>query len=183
MKRFFSVKKITIMSLFVSIISVCAWISFATVIPVTLQLFGVLIATYFLPTMCAVVTVLVYLLLGAVGVPVFSLFRGGISHLMGVTGGFLIGFLFTALLSGMLLKKYHKTFLGCVFSFSVGTFCCYIFGIVWYVFVSGGEFSFAGVLGACLSCVLPFVPFDLIKIFFAALFVRRFKRMRVKINE
>ena len=183
MKKRFSAYNLCVASLFVGVISVCSWVSFATVIPVTMQLFAILLSSYFLSTTYSVISVAVYLLLGAVGVPIFSLFRGGISHLLGPTGGFLIGFIPAVFVSSLLLKKLNKTFFGCVLSFFVGTVCCYIFGVIWFSLISGNKISFFSIYNSFLNCVLPFIPFDLLKILLAALVVKRFKGMGLRFIE
>ena len=84
-------------ALFTVLIAVCAWISIPTLVPFTLQTFGIFLATAVLGGKRGSLAVAVYLLLGAVGVPVFANFTGGLGMLLGVTGGYLVGFLFVAL--------------------------------------------------------------------------------------
>ena len=96
------------------IIAVCSWISIPGPVPFTLQTFAVFSALLLLGTRNGILSITVYLLLGAVGVPVFSGFSGGLSHLVGPTGGYLIGFLVMGFFYGIvtnifsLLEKSHR---------------------------------------------------------------------------
>ncbi len=87
-------------SIFTVIIAVCSWISVPMTVPVTLQTFGVFAAVGILGGRRGTMSVLLYILLGAVGLPVFSGFSGGIGRLTGNTGGYIVGFLFSALFRG-----------------------------------------------------------------------------------
>lgn len=105
------------------------------------------------------ISYLIYLLLGAVGLPVFSAFSGGIAKLAGPTGGYLIGFIFLALISGFFVEKSHGNPMMCVIGMILGTAVTYLFGTVWLcqqmhlTFVQG---LYAG--------VIPYLPGDAVKI-------------------
>ena len=101
-------KDMVYIALFTSIMIVCAFITIPFAIPFTLQTFALFTIIGILGTKRAFISVLLYLLLGAVGLPVFSGFRGGIGHLFGATGGYLLGFLLTTLISGFLMKFFSK---------------------------------------------------------------------------
>ena len=83
------------------IITICSWISIPGPVPFTLQTFAVFTALLLLGTRDGLISITVYLLLGAVGVPVFSGFSGGIGHLLGPTGGYLIGFIVMGFVFGI----------------------------------------------------------------------------------
>lgn len=88
-------KYLTQCALFAALISVCAWISIPVLeIAFTMQTFAVLLTLGLLGGKRGTLTIFVYLLMGAAGLPVFTGFRGGLSALVGVTGGYLAGFLF-----------------------------------------------------------------------------------------
>ena len=95
-------------SIFVVLIAVCSWISIPLTVPVTLQTFGVFIAVGLLGGKRGTLAVLVYILMGAIGIPVFSGFTGGIGILAGTTGGYIVGFLFSALLMWGMEKLFGK---------------------------------------------------------------------------
>ena len=92
-----NVQDITLIGLFTAVMAVCSWISIPATVPFTLQTFAVFLTCGLLGGRRGTLTVLVYLLLGAIGLPVFSGFTGGIGHLAGPTGGYIIGFIFSAL--------------------------------------------------------------------------------------
>ena len=119
-------------------------------------------------------SVLIYILLGAVGIPVFAGFSGGFGTLLGSTGGYIIGFLFSALLMwGMEALLGKKTWvLG--LSMVLGLIVCYAIGTVWFMAVytkNSGPIGLAAVLS---WCVIPFIIPDLIKIALALVLSKRF---------
>ena len=162
-------------SLFAVLIAVCSWISIpmtAPFVPFTLQTFGIFLTVGLLGGKRGTIAVLIYILLGAVGIPVFSGFRGGLGVLLGTTGGYIAGFLFSALvmwtMEALLGKK--KWVFPC--SMLLGLLVCYAFGTVWYiaVYTKTGQ---AAAVGTVLGwCVMPFIIPDLIKMG-AALLIRK----------
>ncbi len=139
-------------------------------IPFSFSLFAIYLTMYLLGAKLGTFSVLLYLLIGLLGLPVFSGFTGGPQKLFGPTGGFLIGYLPMALLIGLFLdhtQKEHITFRHTLLRILV-VFACtwvlYLFGTLWYMFVSG-----AGFLAALSVTVLPFVLIDLAKNILAAL--------------
>ena len=146
-----------------ALIAVCSWISIPTAVPFTLQTFAVFLTLGLLGGRLGTLAVTVYLLLGAVGLPVFA----------GATGGYLVGFLFTALTmwgAERWLGKSAPVFLG---SAVVGQILCYLFGSVWYYAVytsSAGPVGMFTVLG---WCVFPFLLPDAVKLALAWLLSRR----------
>jgi len=133
-------------------------------IPVSLTNLVIYFAIYLLGTRETLISYLVYLLLGTVGLPVFSGYAGGIGKLVGPTGGYLIGFIFMILISGIVHKVSHKKVIWTSLGMVAGTAVAYLFGTAWFVYMMKNEWSYA------LSvCVYPFIPFDLGKIVVAAI--------------
>lgn len=169
-------KDLALCALFAALIAVCAWISIPATIPFTLQTFAVFAALGLLGGKRGTVAFAVYLLLGAVGLPVFSGFQGGIGALLGTTGGYLLGFLLAALIVwGMEARFGDKTGVF-VLSVVLGMLVCYAFGTAWYLIVyarTKGAVSLATVLG---WCVVPFLLPDAVKIALAVLLRARLKR-------
>ena len=91
-------KGMILCALFAALMAVCSWITIPYVVPFTMQTFGVFLALLLLGGKRGTICMAVYLLLGAVGLPVFSGFRGGVGALVGSTGGYLVGFIVSALL-------------------------------------------------------------------------------------
>ena len=151
--------------------AVCAWISIPGPVPFTLQTFAVFLAPGLLGGRLGTMAVGVYLLLGAAGLPVFAGFSGGLGALLGATGGFLLGFLLTALVmwgAEAALGRSGAVFLA---SAAAGQALCYLFGSLWYAFgYAGGAAGLPAVLGAC---VLPFLLPDAAKLALAFALRRR----------
>ena len=118
-----------------------------------------------------------YLLLGLVGLPVFSGFRGGPGHLLGPTGGYLLGFLFTGLyvllIEGVLPRL---RWLPRVLLLAAGLVPCYLAGTLWFVAVMGAQGKETGFLSALMLCVVPYILPDIAKLLLAELVARRVKR-------
>ena len=170
--------KSVLIALFGAVIAVCSFIYIPTgAVPVTLQLFAVCVSAGVLGRAGAV-SVLVYLLLGIIGLPVFSGFQAGVSALAGPTGGFLLGFLPLAFVSGLIIEKTGRRLANYLIAFSVGTVICYASGLVMYMYLyCGGN---AGLIEAFTVCILPYIIPDAVKIVLAAI-VTRALRERVKI--
>lgn len=168
-------------AIFAVVMAICSWISIPAAVPFTLQTFGVFMAVGVLGGKRGSLSVLIYLLLGAIGVPVFAGFSGGIGALLGTTGGYIIGFLFSALLMwAMEVLLGRKTWvLG--LSMVLGLIVCYAFGTVWFMTVYARESGAIG-LGTALGwCVIPFIIPDLIKIALALLLCKQLSKA-IKIN-
>ena len=160
-------------ALFAVIMAVCSWIAIPAGIPFTLQTFGVLITAGLLGARRGVAAVLIYLLLGAVGVPVFANFGAGPGVLLGPTGGYLVGFIFTALLSGWLIRFFTGKLAAIFFAMLAGLLVCYAFGTAWFMIVYAQKSGAIGLVAALAWCVAPFIIPDLLKIILAALLVKR----------
>lgn len=151
-------------SVFAVIIAICSWISIPSTIPFTLQTLGVFVTVGVLGGKRGTIAVLIYILMGAVGIPVFSGFTCGIGILMGSTGGYIIGFLFTALVMWGIEKLFGRRRIVLNLSMAAGLVTCYAVGTVWYMAVYARTTGAVG-LGTVLGwCVFPFIIPDLIKI-------------------
>lgn len=117
--------------------------------------------------------VLVYLVVGAVGLPVFSGFSGGIGILLGPTGGYLFGYLACVAVVGR-LKDAKRKMLWNVFSMGLGTLLCYFLGTVWFLVIMDGSYAIGQAL---LVCVVPYSVFDFMKILAAAAVAEPMKRI------
>ena len=152
-------------ALSIAIITVSAWVTIPIgPVPFTLQCFAVALAICVLPALESLYAVGGYLLLGAFGVPVFSGMRGGFSVLAGVTGGFLWGYFIAVAVSLLVLKLFerlgqNRTLVACICASLVYLLIAYLCGTVQYMAVAG-----ASLPAALATCVIPFVPVDLIKI-------------------
>lgn len=160
-------------SLFAAVIAVSAQIAVPVgAIPFTLQTMSVLVAAALLGFKRGVASIAVYILLGVVGLPVFSGFKGGIGALAGPTGGYIVGFLLVGFIVGLAVDKLGRKFTVMIISMSAGLVMCYTFGTLWFVFSTGTDF-----LSALMLCVVPYVIFDVLKIIGSALLVSRLNKV------
>ena len=167
---------IVYIAVFAVIMAICSWISIQAAVPFTLQTFGVFIAVGVLGGKRGSLSVLVFILLGAIGIPVFANFSGGIGVLAGPTGGYIIGFLFSALLMWAMEKLPGKKSVMQIVSMIAGLIVCYAFGTVWFVIVYGRMNGPIGFTAALASCVVPFIIPDIIKIALAYVLSRKLRK-------
>lgn len=159
--------------IFAALMAVCAWITIPAPLPFTLQTMGVFLTVGLLGGRRGTWAVLTYLLLGAVGLPVFSGFTGGVGALLGATGGYLAGFLVSALFMWAMEALFGRGMPVLALSMVLGLVVCYGFGTVWYLLAYAGGIGFWAVAA---KCVLPFLLPDLLKIALALVLTRRLRR-------
>ena len=128
-------------------------------VPISFTNLAIYLSLYVLGLNGATISYLVYLLIGMVGVPVFSGFSGGFGKLAGPTGGYLIGFIFLTLIAGLLMKLFPGNKVMEAVGLVLGTAVCYAFGTAWLCFQA--HMSAAAGLAAG---VIPYIPGDLVKI-------------------
>ncbi len=162
--------------LFAVIIAICSWISIPTVVPFTLQTFAVFLAVAVLGGKRGTLSVIVYVLLGAVGLPVFSGFKGGIGVLLNTTGGYIIGFIFSALLMWAFEKAFGRKAWALILSMILALALCYAFGTIWFMIIYANNVGAVGLSAVLGWCVIPFIIPDLIKIALAFILSRRISR-------
>ena len=159
-------------AIFAVVMAVCSWISIPMTVPFTLQTFGVFMAVGVLGGKRGTLAVLVYILLGVVGVPVFAGFSGGIGVLLNTTGGFL----FSALVMWGIEKVLGKKPVVQIISMVIGLLVCYALGTIWFMVVYARTTGAVG-LGTVLSwCVIPFIVPDLVKIALAFVLSRKVRK-------
>ena len=150
---------ITHCALFAALTAVFSQISFpAGPFPFSMGLFAVMICGGMLKPLPAFVTQAVYLIIGAVGLPVFSGFRGGIQCLLGPTGGFLIAYPFAAMIVSLCFSAGKKRLPLSMLGYASALALCYVSGAAWYSLVSEVNF-----LSAVTVTVLPFLIPDALK--------------------
>ncbi|MDO5389171.1 MAG: biotin transporter BioY [Clostridia bacterium] len=165
-------KEMVITALFAAIFCIMGPISIPIgPIPVSLTNFVIYISCYMLSTKNAVLSYIIYMLLGAVGLPVFSGFAGGIGKLAGPTGGYIVGFIFTAVISGIVINKFYNNKLISALGMLLGLIVVYAFGTAWFAFLNGDKTIYE----ILKLCVIPFIAVDIIKIAIAAIIGPIFK--------
>ena len=130
-------------------------------VPISLTNFAIYLSLYLLDWKKGTISYILYLLLGLVGLPVFSGFTGGIGKLAGPTGGYIIGFIPMAIIAGIVIDKFSQRWIQ-ILGMIVGTAICYAFGTAWFCIQAGYTVS-----AALAVCVIPFIPADLIKMVIA----------------
>lgn len=133
-------------------------------VPISLTNFAIFLAIFVLGMKSGTISFIIYLLLGAVGVPVFSSFRGGLQVLAGPTGGYLIGFIFLALIMGFALDHFDRKLVPTIIGMIIGMVVCYAFGTVWLAKLLSLSFKEGLMMG-----VIPYLPGDAAKIIIAAI--------------
>lgn len=153
--------QLTVCALCAAWLAICSWISLPGTVPVTLQSFALFLMLLLFPGKISVISVTVYLLLGLVGLPVFSGMQGGIGVIIGPRGGFLFSFLLMALVDwGILLLWQKRPAAGQLICMLVELLLCYAMGVGWYLQVTHTR-SLRAAIGVC---VLPFLLPDAMKL-------------------
>ena len=184
-KQNFETRKLVLTAVAVALMTVCSWMSFQIgVIEITLQTFGVFVIAGLLGLQMGTASICIYLLLGLLGLPVFSGFSGGIPSFTpytetGATGGYLLGFIFTAIIIGlfqMWIQKVSSKWIRFILLFAgmfIGDVICFFFGTAWFVLFNPWGM---GMKQAIAVCVAPFIVPDIIKMVVAAIVVERVKK-------
>ena len=161
------------MALFIVLITICSWICIPVQIPFSLQTFAVFLTILLLGRKRAVLSIITYILLGIVGIPVFTGFQSGFAAIFGATGGYIIGFIFCALIAGFILDKFGKKMPVMIFALLSGLFVCYLFGSVWFMLFYTQNTGNASFLYTLSVCVIPYIIPDFIKIAGAIILYKR----------
>lgn len=169
------IKRMALSGLITAVVAALSQVSFPlpSGVPVTLQTFGVALAGYILGWKWGAISMLLYIALGAVGVPVFAGFRGGVASLVGLTGGFIIGFVLMAALCGVkpaLENKKAEAALEIV-SGLLGIAACHIPGVLWFSYLSGNT-----VAVSFLKVSLPYILKDAASVASAWFLVRLIRK-------
>lgn len=151
--------------LFTIIIALCSYITIPTLIPFTLQTLGVFITLELLGGKKGTFSVLLYILLGAIGVPVFSGFRGGIGVLLSNTGGYIVGFILLALMYWLTTALLGKRLYARIIGMMLGLIACYTFGTAWFIFAYSDIKNISEMIPVLQICILPFIIPDIAKMF------------------
>ncbi len=128
------------------------------IIPLSFTNLVIYISIFVIGTKNTVISYLTYMLLGIFGLPVFSGYSGGVAKILGPTGGYIIGFIFMALICGYFKNKFKNKVI-IILGFIIATFVAYIFGTAYFVFSSNSSIKYA-----IAVCVAPFIIGDIIKI-------------------
>lgn len=179
MKNRFSIRDISVAATFTALTAVMSQISIPlpfSPVPITFQIFAIYLSAIILGSRLATLSQIIYILLGAVGAPVFSHFSGGLQSIVGPTGGFIISFPIIAFIIGKISEKDRGLF-SLAFGLIISLVLCYSMGVLQLSFVTKMSIKKAIMVGA-----VPFIPLDLIKIFTAYLIGTKVKISLIKSN-
>ena len=166
-------RDVALVGLFAALIVICSWIAVPLgPVPVTLQTFAVFLAAALLGSKRGTLAVGVYILLGVVGLPVFSAFKS----LNPLTFGYVLGFLPLGMLTAAAEKLFPGKKLALPLGMGLGLLACYLIGTVWFWYVMrfrGTAYGFGKILGLCVT---PFLLPDLVKMGLACFLAGKLKR-------
>ena len=182
-QKTFTTKELVVTALMSVVIAVCSWISIPIgSVPFTLQTFAVFCAMLILGGKKGTFAVLVYILLGAVGIPVFAGFTGGIGIILGTTGGYIVGFLILGLLYWLIdsiakddLFSKNNLIIK-IIALVIGLLLCYAFGTVWFMQVYAKQAEAIDLKTALEWCVIPFLIPDIAKLVIAVIVSENVKK-------
>ena len=164
-------KRMILYALFAALTAVCSMISIPlpfTPVPINLATLSVFLAGGLLGSKGGAISQLVYVFLGAIGLPVFAQFTGGFGILTGPTGGYIIGYVAGAWLTGFVIEKLGQGFYKNIIAMVAGIAICYTLGTLWFMLSTS-----TGLVAALVMCVIPFLIGDAIKIVAGAVLVKR----------
>lgn len=175
-----SVRKMSMIAMMACIMAVSSWLTIPSAVPFTMQTFAVFCTLLLLGGKSGLISIVLYIFMGCAGLPVFSGFQGGIGHIVGPTGGYVIGFIFCAVFYLIFEPLYSKNRKLRLVALAGGLVICYLIGTIWFRTVlrlSGTSYSF----GAAFSiCVLPYIIPDLAKLAMAWIISKRIhKEIRI----
>lgn len=190
-QRYSKTVYLVLCGLFAALTAICSFITIPlgfTPVPINLGTLAVFLTGGILGKKYGSISIIVYVLLGAAGVPVFSGFRGGIGVLAGPTGGYIIGYIAAVFVIGVIVDRYMKSVsenrqrgrsasyaaetLMLALAMICGLIICYAFGTAWFMISTGTP-----LWASLVSCVFPFLIGDAVKIIAAALLVRKLRPM------
>ncbi|HHU91142.1 MAG TPA: biotin transporter BioY [Clostridiaceae bacterium] len=173
-----TVYQITIIGLMAAVLCILGPLAIPVgLVPVSFTNLAIFFTIYILGTKKAVMSLLIYLLIGLAGAPVFSGFSGGASKILGPTGGYIIGFIFMTLISGVFIDRFINRWYICVLGMILGTIVCYAFGTIWLSYQADMV-----VFAAIGVGVVPFIPGDIIKILFIAITGPKIRKRLIRSN-
>ena len=162
-------------ALFAAIIAICAWISIPVLeIAFTMQTFAVCLTLGVLGGKRGTLAIICYILLGAVGVPVFAGFRGGVGVLLGVTGGYILGFLASGPVYWAVPAWLGER--GKLLGMVLALLACYAFGSAWFMILYLQQGTVMGLGTVLMTCVVPYLIPDALKVALAMVLSQRLKR-------
>ena len=165
-------KQMIKISLFVALTAIFSQILIPIgLVPINLAVLSVFICGGLLDTKSAVLSQIVYILLGLIGVPVFSGFGAGFGKLFGPTGGYIWGYIVCAFIVSIVIGKFESDKMYIISGgMVVGLVGCYMLGTAWFMYTTGN-----GLIQSLMLCVIPFLFGDALKIAVATIIIKRLR--------
>lgn len=167
-------KNIILCAIFAALTAILSQISIPlpfTPVPINLAMISVFIAGGLLETKVSAISQLVYVIIGAIGVPVYANFTGGLGILVGPTGGYIVGYIITTIIIGVIVKRLGNSIYSYTVAMVVGILGCYFVGTVWFMYITQN-----GLIEALIMCVVPFLIGDMLKIILSVFLVKKLKK-------
>ena len=163
-----STKELAQCALFAALSAVLSQISIPIgPVPINLAHISTFTAAGLLGSRRGALSQVIFVLMGAVGLPVFSGLSGGMGRVLGPTGGYIISYIGCAFVTGLIIERFGKSFLTLVLAMYVGWAIVYVFGTLWYIYL-----THTGPVSALLVCVIPFLPGDAAKTILCATLIK-----------
>ncbi len=163
-----NIKNMAHCGLFAALIAISSWISVPFGVPFTMQTFGVFCTLLILGGKLGSISIIAYVLLGLVGLPVFAGFQGGIGVILSPLGGFIVGFIVMGIIYFLITKHFGQHIQVQITALIMGLLICYFMGTGCYSLFSGAD-----LLTAFKICSIPFIIPDLIKLWLAAVVAKK----------
>lgn len=161
----FNIRQITLVGLMTAVLCILGPLALNipfSPVPVSLGFLAVYFVSFVLGMKLGVLSIAAYIFLGLAGLPVFTNFMGGPGKLFGPTGGYIIGYIFMALICGFTAEKWGYKIIPCFLGMIFGTVIGYLFGTLWLAYQQSLTF-----VQALFAGVIPYIPFDLVKLVIA----------------
>lgn len=173
-KKQFSTKELVLISLMAAVIAITSWITVPIgAVPFTLQTMGVMTTLVLLGGRNGTMSIVIYICLGVIGLPVFAGFKSGTGVLLGLTGGYIIGFIFMGLFYWFITAHFGKNHIARASGLLGGLTLCYIFGTLWFMLVWDAANGAIAVDEVLKMCVTPFLLPEAAKIIMTYIITNR----------
>ncbi|MEG1254586.1 biotin transporter BioY [Clostridium sp.] len=167
-------KEIIFCALFAALTAILSQISIPlpfTPVPINLATVSVCLGAGLLGSRLGAISQVVYVIIGAIGVPVFANFTAGLGTVVGPTGGYIIGYIVATILIGVIIKRFGENLHTYMVAMGIGILGCYTIGTAWFMYITK-----TGLFEALIMCVVPFLIGDMLKVVLSAFLVKRLKR-------
>lgn len=145
-------------------------------VPISVTQIAIYISIYILGYKLATYSVIIYILMGLVGLPIFSGYSGGLHKLAGPTGGYIIGFIFLSFVTGIFIDNYSDNICLTIIGYIIGNLICYIIGTIWLSYNNNILFKSAILIGIC-----PYIIADILKVIISIMLGNKLRKLLQKL--